>query len=201
MLDNNRVQILLVEDEALIAEDIKDICEIAGYIVAKICYNGHQAISAISNQSFDLAILDINLESELSGFDIADFIRLQNVHLPYIFLTSYSDHKTLNTAKECNPLAYITKPFRKEQLISTIELSLGKSFIGSKNILMDKINPISILTERELEVAKLICEGKSNEEIGNKLCLSVNTIKYHIKNLYEKLQISNRVQLLRLMSN
>ncbi len=191
----NKINILIVEDEVLIAEDIKDICELAGYAVSKICYNPRQAISAITNHSFDLAILDINLESDMSGFDVAEFIRLQKLPLPFIFLTSYSDITTLHSAKECRPLAYITKPFRKEQLISAIEIGITKSSSQMNKNAID----VQQLTEREAEIAKMICDGWTNEEIAKKLFLSVNTIKYHIKKIYEKLQVSNRIQLLKVM--
>ena len=204
MISKKQIKILIVEDEALISEDIKDICELSGYTVPTICYNGHQAITTITSTHFDLGILDINLESELTGFDIAEFIRLQNIQLPYIFLTSYSDSATLNTAKNCNPLAYITKPFRKEQLISTLEISLSKVLNIQKEkteISLDISEPIRLLSDREYEIAKMICDGKSNEEIATRLCISVNTIKYHIKNMYEKLGIKNRIQLLKIIVN
>lgn len=202
MIQQSNLKILIVEDEALIAEDIKDICELAGYLVLAICYNGRQAINSISNTSFDLALLDINLESELSGFDVADFIRLQNINLPYIFLTSYSDQSTLNTAREYHPVGYITKPFRKEQLISTIEISLKKTMNNLKfsSVNSNNSNEVTPLSERETEIALLVCAGLTNEEIATRLFLSVNTIKFHIKNLYDKLGIKNRIQLMNVMS-
>ncbi len=199
MINRKKLNILIVEDEALIAEDIKDICELAGNLVSKICYDAHQAILAITNSTFDLAILDINLESELTGLDIAEFIGTQNIQLPYIFLTSYSDHATLDKARECKPIAYITKPFRKEQLISSIEINFKTRTNTESFVSANKENLAIQLTDREKEISQMICDGKSNEEIASKLYLSVNTVKFHVKNLYEKFDVNNRVQLTRLL--
>jgi DNA-binding NarL/FixJ family response regulator len=194
---NRTIQILVVEDEALIAEDIKDICELEGYKVPYVCYNYKQAIDVMEKTHFDLALLDINLENTKSGIDIAQFIMAKEIPIPIIFLTSYSDKSTLHFAKSCKPIAYITKPFQKEQLISTIEIGLDhltSTQLGNSNE-ATQYN-LSRLTQREYEIAHLICQGKSNEEIAGLIYLSINTIKFHLKNIYEKLDISSRTQLI-----
>lgn len=203
MHNKSMLRLLIIEDEALIAEDIKDICELSGFKAIQICYSGKQAISLITNKEFDLAIIDINLNTGYSGFDIADFINLQQKKLPYIFLTSYSDNKTLQRAKDYKPLAYITKPFRKEQLVSTLEI-VFMNYYDSKLHQDDQINRSSLLAKlstREFEIANLIFEGKSTNQIANKLCLSTNTIKFHLKKIYEKLEIENRIQLIKILGN
>jgi len=141
MAELNPIKILIVDDEVLIAEDIKEICEEAGYTVGGICYRFSQAISVIDREEFDLAIFDINLEDELSGLDLALHIKQKKINLPYIFLTSYSDQTTLNAAKEVQPLGYVVKPFQKEQLISTIEISIANynSYKNSNLLSIDDV--------------------------------------------------------------
>jgi two-component system, response regulator PdtaR len=203
MSDLNKIAILIVEDEALIAEDIKDICELAGYEVTYIAYRAGQAINALDKQHFDLALLDVNLEDELSGIDIAQYITSKHKNIPCIFLTSYADTKTLNAAKDAQPMGYIVKPFNKAQLVSTIEISLYnfsrfKMPNGLNQQAIEKKFNVSI-TEREYEILTLLCEGKTNQQMAERLYLSINTIKYHIKHLYDKLHVGSRTQLMAIL--
>ncbi len=200
MANLNKISILIVDDEALIAEDIKEICELSGYDIAGISYTAGQALHAINKMNIDLVLLDINLEDQLTGIEIAQYINKQNIFIPFVFLTSYSDAKSLNAAKDTYPMGYVVKPFNKEQLISTIEISL---FNYSKFKLPNGFNQGDIeqrfntsLTDRENEILTLICEGKTNLQIADKIYLSVNTIKYHVKNIYEKMDVSSRTQLM-----
>lgn len=204
--DVNQISILILDDEALIAEDIRDICVMEGYAIAEVCYDAGRALNCIKEKEIDLAILDINLDGELSGIDIAKFINTQHNHFPFIFLTSYADKSTLNQAKDVRPMGYVTKPFHKEQLISTIEIALFNYHSLKSNFVLDieKLEKsFNIhLTEREHEVLAMLCEGKNNQQMATKAFMSVNTIKYHIKNLYEKLDVNSRSQLLnKIISN
>ncbi len=200
MSEVNKIAILIVEDEALIAEDIKEICVEAGFEVVSVCYRASQALNALLHEHFDLVLLDINLEDELSGIDIAQYMINHKIAIPYIFLTSYTDTNTLNAAKDVHPIGYVVKPFQKEQLISTIEISL---FNHTKFNIPHGLNKAELeskfkvhLTDREMEILALICEGKNNGQISNKIYLSINTVKFHIKNIYDKLHVSNRTQLI-----
>ncbi|HPN69724.1 MAG TPA: response regulator transcription factor [Saprospiraceae bacterium] len=195
----NKVSIVIVEDEALIAEDIKEICEEAGYEVVSVCYRAGQALHILESQDYDMVLLDINLEDELSGIDLANFIMQKKIKTPYIFLTSYSDAITLNAVKAVHPMGYVVKPFTKEQLLSTIEISL---FNYSRYSLVKGFNKFELesrygieITSREMEILGLIAEGKNNNQIADKTQLSINTIKFHIKNIYDKLHVSSRSQL------
>ncbi len=200
MAEINNVKILIVEDEVLIAEDIKEICEEAGYVVKSICYRATQAMTALENNEFDFAIFDINLEDELSGLDLALHLKQKKIQIPYIFLTSYSDTSTLNAAKEVYPMGYVVKPFKKEQLISTIEIAIANyfSFKYTELLSLEAIEKKygTNLTDREKEIIPLLCAGQTNEQIAKKIFLSINTVKFHIKSIYDKLQVNTRSQLI-----
>ena len=200
MSEINKIGVLIVEDEALIAEDIKEICEEAGYDVVSICYRASQALIALQKDNFDLVLLDINLEDELSGIEIAQYILKNKISVPYIFLTSYFDTHTLNEAKDVYPIGYIVKPFRKEQLISTIEISLynhTKFKIPNGLVREDLEAKFNVhFTEREMEILALKKKKKNNGQISYNIFLSINTVKFHIKHIYDKLHVSNRTQLI-----
>ncbi|NVK52889.1 MAG: response regulator [Flavobacteriaceae bacterium] len=119
----NKLKVLVVEDEIIIADNICDTLEELGYEPLEPEINFSQAIESIENETPDIAILDIQLSGKKTGIDVAREIN-KKYHFPFIFLTSNSDKYTVSEAKEVNPAAYLIKPFSKEELYSTIEVAL-----------------------------------------------------------------------------
>lgn len=117
-------KILIVEDEILIADTIKRYLQKKGYTVVGIAINYDEAIELIEQTAPDLVLLDIRLSDEKSGIDIARYIREYKKSLPFIFLTSQVDSKTLEAAKDVFPAGYLSKPIQKESLYTTIEITL-----------------------------------------------------------------------------
>lgn len=204
MTELNEVEIIIVEDEELIAEDIKEICEANGYKIIDVCYNAASAFNALQNKSCDMALLDIKLSGSLSGLQLARQIQKLPKKIPFIFITSFSDSATLQEAKGLMPFGYIVKPFTRDQLISTIEISLYNASEYNKPKNMSKIwleETFNIhLSDREYEILQLICDAKTNEQISKLIFVSVNTVKFHIKNLFEKLAVNSRAQLINLIN-
>ncbi len=119
----NKVKILVVEDELIIADNICDALEDLGYEALEPAINYTEAIATIEEEKPDIAILDIQLSGKKTGIDIARKIR-ESYNFPFIFLTSNSDEFTLNQAKEVMPPAYLVKPFSKDELYTSIEIAL-----------------------------------------------------------------------------
>lgn len=119
----NMVKILIVEDELIIAEDVKNMLTYMEYEVVDVAMDYDEAITILESQKPDLILLDVNLNSHKDGIDLAELIN-EKYKIPFIFTTSYSDSFTLNRAKNTHPINYLVKPFKKEQLFSTIEMAL-----------------------------------------------------------------------------
>ncbi len=118
--------IFIVEDELLIAEMLKEMLFDLSYNVAGVASNYESTINFLSeNEKPDLCLVDINLESEKNGFDLVKIIKDQ-YQIPFIFLTSYSDKKTIQEAVSFQPEAYIIKPFKLNDLYTTIEIAKNK---------------------------------------------------------------------------
>tara|TARA_R110002050_G_scaffold149463_1_gene276130 strand:- start:194543 stop:195226 length:684 start_codon:yes stop_codon:yes gene_type:complete len=117
-----KIRILLVDDEALVAERTRILIDsLDNYIVESVAYNYKSACKLIEEGCFDLAIIDINLEEEKSGMDLAQLLG-QN-HKPFIYLTSFADQDTLATALEFNPIGYSVKPINKNSLFADLEMA------------------------------------------------------------------------------
>jgi DNA-binding NarL/FixJ family response regulator len=190
-------KILIVEDEPIIAEHIAVYLNNADFVVSGIAYDDDDAKTALKNNLPDAVILDINLDSETDGIEIADFIN-KNYRLPFLFLTSYADRETLERAKAVEPWGYIVKPFNEKTLQASLEMAIS-NFANRSNQHHPKLNFEKInkhistpLSEREFEVLQLIYDGKTNQQIADAIFVSVNTIKKHINNAYLKIDAMSR---------
>ena len=118
-----KVKILVVEDEIIIADNICDILEDLGYEVLEPAISYTEALETLAEEKPDLALLDIQLAGRRDGIDLAWKIR-DEYNIPFIFLTSNADTITVERAKKVNPPAYLLKPFDKNDLYTSIEIAL-----------------------------------------------------------------------------
>lgn len=119
----DQIKILIVEDELLIATNLKLILEDMGYAPMEPVGTKEQALEALQKEKPDLALLDINLQGKQDGITIGQFIRDQ-IQIPFIFLTSNADKPTILAAKTTLPSAYLIKPFTEDDIYAAIEIAL-----------------------------------------------------------------------------
>lgn len=118
-------KIIIVEDEVLIAEDLKDILITLGFVNTYLAHDKKSGIELIDKIKPHLVLLDIRMEQELDGLDIANYIN-ENHQMPFIFITAHSDMHTIKEIVKTSPAGYITKPFKKTDLYATINIALEK---------------------------------------------------------------------------
>jgi len=118
-------QILIVEDERIVADDIKMSLERLGYVVSSIAFSGKEATKKAEELHPDLVLMDIVLKGEMTGIETAGIIH-SRFDIPVVYLSAYADDKTLERAKITEPFGYILKPFEDRDLHSTIEMALYK---------------------------------------------------------------------------
>ncbi len=128
------LKILIVEDEILIADNIKRYLNRKGHDVVGIAISYKEAIDLYLEKSPDIAILDIKLSGPKTGIDVAKFIQKQNKKIPFIFLTSQMDVNNINEAKDTFPAGYLSKPIQKDSLYATIEIAMHKQILINKNL-------------------------------------------------------------------
>ena len=195
MQANHQIRILVVEDEPLIAEDIRDILESIDFTVSGVAYNSEAALAELSHNPPDMVLLDVNLGSELDGIEIASLINKQ-YGIPFVYITSYADRATLERAKHTQPMGYIVKPFDEKDLFSTLEIALYNfsQKRSGRGLSLDRINQslLSKITQKEYEILQSIYEGKTNRQMAEDHFISLNTIKTHIKKIYDKLDVNTR---------
>ena len=197
------IRVLIIEDDPIIAEDIKEMLTNVNYSVVGISYDKDDAFELINKTKPDLILLDINLNGNYEGFEIADYInKLRKI--PFIYLTSYSGTEILERAKKTMPMGYIVKPFNERELYSNIEISLFNfsKFMLPVELNRENLNQLIVnpLTQKEFDVLKSLYEGKTNQQLADEQFVSVNTVKTHIKNVYEKLDTHTRSETIALLN-
>ena len=198
----SKIKILIVEDEPVIAENISLYLDNNDFEVSGIAYDSEDAMQQLRENTPDAVLLDINLESDTDGIDIARYIQ-EHYQLPFIFLTSYSDRSTLERAKQVKPSGYIVKPFNERTLLASLEIAISNHAEETNHTLpklvMEKVNRQlrSPLSEREFELSQMIYEGKTNTQIAETLFITVNTVKTHLKSIYLKLDAGTRIEVIR----
>lgn len=118
-------KILLVEDEVIIAMDLRASIENQGYVVIDHVTRGEDVIKVLEKNRPDIILMDVKLEGELDGVETAQMI-YDNYDIPVIFITSYSNKSIIDRAKKTNPFGYIVKPFEDRELFTNIELAFFK---------------------------------------------------------------------------
>ena len=126
-----KIKILIVEDEYIIAEDIKRSLLILQYDVIGILSTGEQVINFVEQQQPDLILMDIMLQGDMTGLEAARSIN-EKYDLPIIFLTGYANESILQEATKANPFGYLLKPFEDKELHANIKMALYKSNMEKK---------------------------------------------------------------------
>jgi PAS domain S-box-containing protein len=118
-------RILIVEDERITAEDLRETLTDLGYTVTASVSNGADAIAQAHEDAPDLALMDVRIQGSMDGTETARVLR-ERFNIPVIYLTAHADSSTVARAKDAEPLGYITKPFQEAALHASIEIALHK---------------------------------------------------------------------------
>lgn len=131
---DSEISVLIVEDEIVLAMAIELSLKKMGFFVTGIETSSYEAVIHSQNNHPDIILMDINLDSKSTGIDAANTI-WKKFQIPIIFLTSYTNDKTIKAAMECEPYGYLIKPCRDEELKASINMALHKHryFFNNKN--------------------------------------------------------------------
>lgn len=145
----SKPSIIIVEDEALIADDMAEILESHGFVVVDIVDEALEALASIANHQPDIALLDIGIKGRKDGIELA-----AELDIPFIFITSYYDQKTIQRAGKVNPSGYLVKPFNENELIANVELAALKSGASAARI----GQPEKLFVRREQEIVSVMSD-------------------------------------------
>ena len=210
-MKTNAIKILIVDDHQLIIDGLKSLLanENNMAIVAE-ANNGKEAVEIMSKISVDIVLMDVEMPV-MNGWDATKIIVSLYPKIKVIALTTFSEKAIVKKMLSAGASGYILKNIKKEILIEAIvavhngekylssEISLALLKPSAEEVIKPHKQPSSLhlLSAREIEILKLIAEGLSNNEIGEKLFISPKTVKAHRENIMQKLDLHNVVGLVR----
>lgn len=128
---DERIHILIIEDEGILAMELGDSLEEEGYYVVGIASNGRKALDIFRRQHVDLLLCDITLKGDWDGIETVHHLTAERP-VPVIYLTALSDRETLDRAKQTYPAAYVNKPYQLASLRTAIELAIHNFTLRTK---------------------------------------------------------------------
>lgn len=202
------IKILLVEDQTIVRNGLKMIIEQdEKYVIVGEASNGLEALEIVGKKQVDLVLMDIRMP-EMNGIEATKKIKDQYPHMKIIILTTFDDEEYAYETLKDGANGFLLKSSEPAKLLSSIQSVMEGGLVLQEDVaakLMPKLLKQTVssngptqnipLTERELEIVKLIGEGKTNKEIANRLFLSVGTVKNHITHILQELDLRDRTQL------
>lgn len=214
-IDFKRKQkVIVVDDKYEHASGVRELVNLENdYEVIANAGNANVAISLIKKYQPDLVLMDINMP-EMDGINAISEIRKLNVKSRVIVLTAYDDADLIYRAMKVGAAGYVLKTMVSAQLIKAMdEVSMGKIYLP--NVLCSKFfeyfqdfennaliaasddseeNLLHYLTNREEEVLSLLLEGSTYKDVARELFISETTVKTHVNNIFQKLQVKEKTQ-------
>ncbi|KYG72261.1 LytTR family two component transcriptional regulator [Roseivirga ehrenbergii] len=156
----SQLKILIVEDDIMISDSLKDILEMLDHKVVGVADNADDAIELCNQHSPELALLDIQIGGDIDGVDLAEIINDQ-FDIPFIFTTAFADNTTVSRARERGPFGYLVKPYGVKDINAAIEVAMGsyeRLKSAEKSSGMSKIIDNSIFLKVDAKLIKVKIE-------------------------------------------
>jgi DNA-binding LytR/AlgR family response regulator len=185
-----KLSILIVEDNSFISEDLATQLVSGGYEVTGQAFDFDEALGFLKDKKPDLVLLDINLNGENSGIDIAREIN-SKYGIPFVYITSHSDPATLKKVNETKPYGYLLKPFDEKALQANIELAYHKFSLEQRQMIQQKLAD-SIFVKSKNALVKIMIEDITYAEAYDNYCYIKTSDQKHLisqtlKSVEEKL--------------
>jgi DNA-binding NarL/FixJ family response regulator len=202
------VRVLIVEDQALVRQGLRTILDLEeGIQVVGEAADGVEALERISHVLPDVALVDVRMP-RMDGIELVRHLRQEYPHIMHIFLTTFDDDEYVFEGLRAGGRGYVLKDTPSEELAAMIQkVHRGEAVLGGQitSKVIEEFGRLSkapgtggagseSLSERELEVLKLVASGASNREIAKTLYITEGTVKNHISNVLRKLGFRDRTQ-------
>jgi two-component system, NarL family, response regulator YdfI len=198
--------ILIVDDHLVVREGLKLILETnESYKVIGEAGNGQEAIEFLGNHKVDVILLDLNMPV-MSGLETIQYLNQNQIDIPVIILTTYNEDELMIKGIQSGAKGYLLKDTGRDDLFRTIESALRGDTLIKPEIMMKLLNGKQqseqectnandkqcILTDKELFIIRAVSKGYRNKEIAFDMGIAERTVKAHLTNIYNKLNVDSR---------
>lgn len=196
---SDKIKVIIIDDHPLMRRGIRQLLELqSAFGVIGDAGSGTEGIDLALQTSPDLVILDLNMKG-LSGLDTLKALRAEGVDARIVILTVSDAKNDIFTLVDAGADGYLLKDSEPDTLLLQLQrIAQGEVILSDsiKDLLLEKRpaeDPMKLLTDREMDVLRLIATGLSNKQIAAQLFISEETVKVHIRNLLRKLNVHSRV--------
>ena len=199
------LRVIITDDHPVVLKGLKEIIsEHFDDVIIDVSSQGYELLSKISNNDYDIVLLDISLP-DINGLEVLKEIRKRNRKLPVLILSMYPEENYAARALKGGAQGYLTKASASDELVLAVRKILsGKKYISpafAEKMMLDfesdtEKPPHEKLSDRELQVLRMIGEGKAVKEIAGELHLSTNTIRTFRTRILEKIGVKGTSELI-----
>jgi len=198
------IRVLIADDHQLVRQGFAALLSVKpGFEVVGQAQNGAEAVAIAQSLNPDTILMDL-LMPEMNGIEATREIKGENPEARILIITSFAEDENVYQAIKAGALGYLLKDSSPQELIQAIKDVCSGKMSLHPNIAMKLIEELNRpmespatdapLTEREVEVLKLVAKGRSNQEIAERLVVSERTVGAHVSNILSKLHLANRTQ-------
>jgi len=201
------IKILIADDHAVVREGTRRVLEQEPDMeVVGEAGDGEEAVTLATSLKPDVAIMDISMP-KMDGIEATRRIKATCPSVNVLILSAYDDDQFIFSLLEAGAAGYLLKSVRSRELLDAIRAVYSGESVLHPAIARKVLNrfvsasgnpeskePLGMLSDREMEVLKLAAKGLSNQDIADKLCLSIRTVQGHLGHIFNKLQVSSRTE-------
>ncbi len=198
---SDRIRIIIADDHALVLEGLRGLLDQVPEIeVVAVAQNGDELLELLKQHPVDIVILD--LQMPYGGLKALAEIRRREIPVRVLVLTAFGDGESIQSALELEAEGFALKTESPTQTIEAIrQVAQGRlvfprsaqRWLASHRQTASP-RPAANLSAREVEVLSLLAQGLTNQQISRELTVSENTVRFHLKNIFEKLNVANRTE-------
>ncbi|MBS1818441.1 MAG: response regulator transcription factor [Acidobacteria bacterium] len=201
------IRIAIADDHAIVLHGLKKLLDSEpGFDVVECCANGSDALAAVRAGQADVLLLDLRMPG-MSGIDVLRTISTERLKVATVLLTAALSDVDAMEGLRLGARGIVLKEAAPESLLECIRrVARGEQYIDSETMTraLDAAarreayggDPRQVLTARELEIVRMIAQGLRNKAIAERLSISEGTVKIHLHNVYEKLGLDGRLELM-----
>jgi two-component system, NarL family, response regulator LiaR len=201
--NEDKITVVIVDDHTIVRQGLRTYLELQpDVLVVGEAANGNEAMAVVRDNLPDIVLMDLVMPV-MDGVDATRAITAMSPSTRVIVLTSFSEDEKVFASIKAGAQGYLMKDVLPSDLVAAIRtVNRGEAQLDpeiARKVMQEFANPQPVapkhdLTDRELEVLRLIAQGKSNKDISEDLVLSEKTVKTHVSNILQKLHLSDRTQ-------
>lgn len=205
MTSQKCIRVILVDDHPMVQDGLRSFISLShGLECVGQAQSGEEAIALCEELKPDVVLMDLIMPG-IGGIEAIKQIRKSDTDVQFVALTSFADPELVQQALKAGAVGYVLKNVRMNELADVIRSAQARRRVLGPEATEALVQAMEMsdgeeadLSERELEILKLVAEGLTNTEVANRLWIAESTVRFHLSNVFSKLDARNRMEAVRI---